>query len=320
MKTSVQINVERDANTIANEINLIKEQTQKFLLTSSIEIGKRLTEAKEVVGHGNWTEWLSKSVDYSQRTAQNLMKIYEEFGLKMLIDNPEKSNAKVIANLGYTQALAMLKLDFEEREVFLEEHDVENMTTKDLEAAIKEKNDILEEKKALEKRVNDLTKEQSERTLEISDQAEEIGTQNGKIRELEQKIEDIERINEELELAKGDAGTDAEQVKGLENDLKKAQSEIEKLQKELEKKPKEVEVEVEKKVEVVPEAVKKEVETLKTKLSASESTVKYKATLEVIVVLFNDLISSLNQMQATDPEQYEKFKTATNNFLDKLKQ
>lgn len=33
-----------------------------------------------MIEHGAWGEWLEKSVDYSQRTAQNLMKIFEEYG------------------------------------------------------------------------------------------------------------------------------------------------------------------------------------------------------------------------------------------------
>lgn len=36
----------RTADTIATEINTIKRQTQKIMLASSIEIGKRLTESQ----------------------------------------------------------------------------------------------------------------------------------------------------------------------------------------------------------------------------------------------------------------------------------
>ena len=39
----------RTADTIATEINTIKRQTQKIMLASSIEIGKRLTEAKDMI-------------------------------------------------------------------------------------------------------------------------------------------------------------------------------------------------------------------------------------------------------------------------------
>ncbi len=63
---------------LAAEINTIKSETQKIMMQSAIAIGRRLTEAKGAVGHGNWSGWLKENVDYSQRTASNLIKLFEE--------------------------------------------------------------------------------------------------------------------------------------------------------------------------------------------------------------------------------------------------
>ena len=86
---------------LVSEIRMITEQTKQVVLFNSIEIGRRLTEAKAMVKRGTWGTWLKERVDYSQRTANNFMKIYQEYGRNGLA---EKSQA--LANLSYTQALA----------------------------------------------------------------------------------------------------------------------------------------------------------------------------------------------------------------------
>ena len=70
----------RDPDIIAAEINTIKEQVQKVLIYASIEIGGKLTEAKGLVPQGEWGRWLEKNVEYSQSTAENMMKLYREYG------------------------------------------------------------------------------------------------------------------------------------------------------------------------------------------------------------------------------------------------
>jgi hypothetical protein len=42
-----------------------------------VEIGFRLTEAKELVGHGNWLLWLERNFRWTERTAQRYMSVYE---------------------------------------------------------------------------------------------------------------------------------------------------------------------------------------------------------------------------------------------------
>ena len=68
----------RTPEIVAAEIRQIADQTRKMVLNSSIEIGKRLCEAKEMVPHGEWAAWLEKNVDFSQSSANNFMKIYTE--------------------------------------------------------------------------------------------------------------------------------------------------------------------------------------------------------------------------------------------------
>lgn len=139
----------RNLNTIAGEINTIKQQARSYITNSCIEIGARLTEAKRLIGHGNWSKWLEESVDYSERTAQNLMKIYRAFGVE---GNQGKLfgkelDAEQVKELNYTQMTALLKIkDDDERVEFMEEHrdELKDMSTRELEAKIKELNEAKE--------------------------------------------------------------------------------------------------------------------------------------------------------------------------------
>ena len=126
--------------TLATEINTIKQQTRSIMMTASIEIGRRLVEAKAAVGHGNWEAWLKENVNYSQRTASNLIKVFQEYGTGQQKLFGKEANSQALADLSYTQAVALLGIqDPDERAEFLEENDVAAMTTRELEQAIKER-------------------------------------------------------------------------------------------------------------------------------------------------------------------------------------
>lgn len=134
----------RDIEIVTAEIVTIKRQAQQVLITAAIEIGRRLTEAKAMVPHGEWGKYLEDRVEYSQSTANNLMKIYKEYGSdqESLFDGFTKSQA--FANLNYTQALALLSVPEEEREAFAVENDVENKSTREIQELIRQRDEARE--------------------------------------------------------------------------------------------------------------------------------------------------------------------------------
>jgi len=139
--------IERTPQIIAAEINKIKQQTCKIMLSNAMEIGKRLKEAKDLLAHGEWGNWLVESVSYSQRTANRLMQLFEEYGDKLFAaGNDNRSNSSAQTNLTYYQAVILLGLPENEREEFILQHDVEAMTTRELNQALKEQNQIAPEK------------------------------------------------------------------------------------------------------------------------------------------------------------------------------
>lgn len=119
----------RTAETIAAEINVIKAQVRQTAVMATIEIGKRLKEAKSLVPYGEWGLWLQQNVDYSERKAQNAMALAEEYAMK---------DPQAIADLDVTKAVMLLAVPGEEREAFVAEHQVEDISVRELKAAIEQ--------------------------------------------------------------------------------------------------------------------------------------------------------------------------------------
>ena len=47
------------------------------VVSDVIEIGRHLTEAKKLCGHGNWQPWLEREFGWTDRTALRFMHVYE---------------------------------------------------------------------------------------------------------------------------------------------------------------------------------------------------------------------------------------------------
>jgi Protein of unknown function (DUF3102) len=49
----------------------------KRVVADVIEIGRLLTEAKAIAGHGNWLPWLEREFHWTEQTAVNFMRVHE---------------------------------------------------------------------------------------------------------------------------------------------------------------------------------------------------------------------------------------------------
>ena len=140
----------RSPAVIAGEINQLKSQTSGIIAAAMqvagracIEIGKRLVEAKAMVGHGEWGAWLEENVSYSVSTAENLMRIFREYGDEQVDMLTGKSPAEAFAELSYSQMTALFALPAAKRVEFVEEHKEElvgegALSIRELQTRIKE--------------------------------------------------------------------------------------------------------------------------------------------------------------------------------------
>ena len=116
----------RTIETITGDILEAQRRGGEAVLT----IGRCLIEAKDMLPHGEWLPWLAEKVGYSEKTAQNFMRLARAF-----------SNPQAIADLGATKALKLLALPPDERERFVADHNVIDMSARQLEQAIRDRDE-----------------------------------------------------------------------------------------------------------------------------------------------------------------------------------
>ena len=124
----------------AMKIRYLYQQALSITTSYIIEIGRVLTEQKDTMEHGAWGKWLEEEVGFSASTAQNYMKIYKRFGSEQ-ISLFGSTKTEAIGTLPYTKALKLLAVPDEEMDDFLAEHDVDKMSTRELEQAIRERDE-----------------------------------------------------------------------------------------------------------------------------------------------------------------------------------
>lgn len=112
------------------------------MLANIIEIGRRMCQAKEILPHGQFGEWVKTKTGYSQSTANNFMKLFQEYGAPQESLFGAEVNSQTFGNLPYSKALALLAVPAEEREEFARENHVEDMSTRELKQAIKERDEL----------------------------------------------------------------------------------------------------------------------------------------------------------------------------------
>lgn len=169
---------------------------QARLLTAGVamnmlQLGRVFTEAKPLVQPGEWQNWIKENACVSVRTAEQYMQAYSTFGV-----NPD------IANLGQSKVLKLLPLPDAEREIFLETHDVQGMTVREMDAAIKEAREqaTAEAQEAID-RERELRFAAEHKAAELASRPPEIP--ESLTASLREKDETIERQNAEMQRLAG---------------------------------------------------------------------------------------------------------------------
>jgi len=314
------LDIRRTPELIAAEINDIKARTRTMLLYNSIEIGRRLSEAKQCLPHGEWGKWLETSVDYSQSTANNLMRIFDEYGADQLaLFGETGAKSQALGKLSYTQAVAMLGVPAEEREQFAEEHDIDNLSTRELQRLVKE---LEQERSDKQKLVDDLSK-----TKASLDEAESTARVNHELmksakfdlNELEQTInKEREYFREELKAAHQSG--DAEEVKRLEGLLQESKSELSQIQnkaRELEEELRAKPIDVPATIEKIPDHVIQELDQLRAS-QRSAAEIKFKLEFDSLVKGFNALLGTLGS--DIEPDKHPQYQKAVLTLIDKMRE
>jgi hypothetical protein len=80
LTNTISPNIQQDDLALSEHVIAIRDlgrQTVENVITNAFEIGRHLTEANEITGHGGWLPWLKREFGWSESTARRWMRIYE---------------------------------------------------------------------------------------------------------------------------------------------------------------------------------------------------------------------------------------------------
>lgn len=309
----------KTVESLAVRIRTTVRNTQKIMLDAAISIGQDLIEAKELVEHGEWKEWVENTVGFSYESAKKYMQISREYG--------DFSKRELITDLSYTKALKLLAVPDEDREEFIENNDVEGMTVKELEEKIKA---ISEEKavsdEQIEKLGDELVAAEGDKLM-YRDQVVELEKKIAALEATGADAEDgisedaqreIEKAKEDLTKAEKKAETAGKKAEKLQADLDQLKASQEKAiqdakaaaieeGKQLGKK--ENEEDLLKQKEIADEAVKlKQEAEKKLAASANKDLMRMAFLTEQLQKIFNEAVEALEDIEVNDQEQGGKLR------------
>lgn len=288
----------RDPEIIAAEINTIKKQVQQAVIFASIEIGGKLMEAKSMVPQGEWGKWLENNVEYSQSTAENLMKLYKEYGgnQESLFDT--WTGSQTFGKLTYTQHLALLALPFSDRQEFAEQNNVEEMSTRQLLKAVQ---DQLEQ----ERRDHEQTEARArDAEQNVVDMQQRLSAAKSSEDAWQAEIDKINAAKKKAEQAEADT---KKKVEELQKQLKEAQLREEAVRADLKKAQEEPQIPEsmmeQLRQEAETAAAEKATEDIRKKLEAAEEA--QKAAEQRKQEAEAELVAAQKRLNMADPDMME---------------
>lgn len=307
---SVPMTAQRDIQTVTTEIRTLHRQAQGMILNYAIEIGRRLKEAKSLLEHGEWGEWLENEVDFSRSTANNFMKIFEEYGANQ-VSLFGDANSQTLGNLPYTHALKLLAVPAEEREEFVEEHHVEDLSSRELDRLIKERDAAV--RRAEESEERELAQADALAELEafrnkVETQEQMAGEGRAALHQMEEKVAAAQdRLDKEKKKAK-------EREDQLRRELEEARSNPDVPEEILQKLRAEVEeaasASVEKAKREAQEALEALAQARKDLTLADGDMAVFKELFRRVQEDFELMTDAIRRIRGKDPESAKKLQNA----------
>lgn len=306
VEAQYEIVQERTLPVIISEIKIIEQHVTKTAIEGAIQIGERLQEAKELAGHGNFGQWCQENLNYSQDTAQKFMKLAREYGGQ----NNVLANTAMSRNFSISNALSLLKVPEEDREQFVEEHQVEDMTNKELEEEIRQ----LNEEKA-----------SRERTIEVLNNS--MRNEAEKLLQAQHEIEDLKR---QLDDASVEA-VDPKEVEKLKAKLEKTEAALEKEKEKLKKEKDDRQAAIDKELKAAGDAMqeqaKKSIESLQKEVdrlkrreqkTGNETLLKFKILVDQLQDVFRQAGECI--LAEEDQDKANKMNAALRQVLQSMEE
>ena len=322
------IQTQRTPDIIGAEIRGLTQQAKTMTVWFGIEIGRRLTEAKEMLEHGQWLAYLKEQTEFSRSSAGRLMTLYKKYGAAQTSLFGAEANYPTLNNLSISNALRLLAVPEDEREEFAEKHDVEHMSARELDELIKQRDKAEQRAAKAEEQVQQAAdgaakadEQYQKAKQELHLLREKLGNAEAQKAAAEKELSELRErpvevaveVDEKavaeavtLARAKNDAEW-AEKMAKVKNELSEAGLKAEKLKAKI------------KKAEERAEEKAAELERLKKAQTLNDpNTAVFKQIFEQVQEDFNKLHGSLLKVRASDPDTAEKLTAAVRALVDKM--
>lgn len=323
----------RDIETITREILDAKRVGGEAIIT----IGRGLMEAKALLSHGEWLPWLAEKVEFSEKAAQRFMLLARKY-----------SNPTALSDLGATKALMLLAIPDEARDEFIstphevngEEKTVIDMTSRELEAAIKARNDALEamelavaEQHAAEQAIAKMSEDMALANERIAGLNAEVAEHSVKAKEAQDTAARLEKELAELRARPVEVAVEADPaaieaarqeaeaaMQAKVDKAKKAQAKAEEALKASEQAKADAQAELDR-VRAEAQAIRDQAAQAEKKavLTANEDLMLFRTLFDQVQEQVNKLGGVLMKFRSKDPEKAQGLAQAMMALSEKIK-
>lgn len=183
-----------------------------------LQLGRVLTEAKQLVKHGEWAKWLSDNAPVGERTAQKMMACYQRFGTSDIYKGIDRSKLE-----------ALLALPEGTEEEFISTHDLHNMPVREVAKAVRGGDEAKQEPEdendeAVQQALRTAAEEARRYREEAEKNRQDIEQMRGQCQEMFEQNTALRKECENAKKRADEAEQDAEEVREKYFDLRSTQA------------------------------------------------------------------------------------------------
>lgn len=185
---------ERNLATRREQIERRLHDDISCMAENYIDIGRCLNIAKDggLVPHGEWIAWVREHAQMNERNAQRVMRAAREIG-----------NGSPLARLDFSKVTALLAVPADEREDFAREIDAESLSVRQLQAAVKARDEAKKAQAEAEARAAEAERAKEAARLTAEELQRQLTTARTEASDRAQQ--EIDRLQEELSDSEAEA-------------------------------------------------------------------------------------------------------------------
>lgn len=311
---------EKSTEELTAKTNTLYQQMQligAMGIQVAAQAGQCLTVIKERVGHGNWGDWCKQNLQFSERKAQNMMKLSAEMhGKNSIFANPQ-----TFADIEISKVYELLSAPEEVQKAMIENPEAEDMNVREFKDEIRRLKEELAEERAKEK-INESEEELAQAKKRIEELTKELNLHSSEKSEAEWQKE-LDSLKSEIEKETKKAAKAAEKLKAAQSEMERkaeaaAEEAVEKAKKEAAEKFKE-----ENKILIDSNRqAAEEIDRLQKRLenNTQPEIAGFKIHADQLQQSFNACMESAKRIESSDAAQAQKMRTALKTIMQKLQE